>query len=267
LAIEQLKNAAELQPNFGTVHASLGRAYLGKGLNEEALTSLRKSADLEFAIGATWGYEYYRPELFASTEPFLVLFFLYYVGVSVLFARRQEVELRGVVDGTLVFGTPIIAFALQAALVQDMSFGLAFSALGAAATYVLLALWLKRQDAFSDLLGQSFVALGVVFATLAIPFAFDNQRFTGRHGLVTDLLADQLPWADQLFACGPNAMFGSMSGVLREAGTRKPVQALLEERMGCGTGVCYGCAVFARRGVKLVCKDGPRFELRDVFPY
>ncbi|MCZ6889904.1 MAG: DUF2339 domain-containing protein, partial [Gammaproteobacteria bacterium] len=132
-----------------------------------------------FAIGATWGYEYYRPELFASTEPFLVLFFLYYVGVSVLFARRQEVELRGVVDGTLVFGTPIIAFALQAALVQDMSFGLAFSALGAAATYVLLALWLKRQDAFSDLLGQSFVALGVVFATLAIPFAFDNQRFTG----------------------------------------------------------------------------------------
>ncbi|MEE8244730.1 MAG: DUF2339 domain-containing protein, partial [Pseudomonadales bacterium] len=132
-----------------------------------------------FAIGATWGYEYYRPELFASTEPFLILFFLFYLGVSVLFARRKDVELRGVVDGTLVFGTPIIAFAMQAAMVQDMPFGLAFSALGAAATYVVLALWLKRQDAFSDLLGQSFVALGVVFATLAIPFAFDNQRFTG----------------------------------------------------------------------------------------
>ncbi len=89
----------------------------------------------------------------------------------------------------------------------------------------------------------------------------------GHHGLVTDLLADHLPWADQVFACGPNAMFRSMSQVLREARTRKPVQALLEERMGCGTGVCYGCAVFARRGVKLVCRDGPRFELRDVYPY
>ncbi len=89
----------------------------------------------------------------------------------------------------------------------------------------------------------------------------------GHHGLITDLLADNLPWADQVFACGPNAMFRSMSEVLREARTRKPVQALLEERMGCGTGVCYGCAVFARRGVKLVCKDGPRFELRDVYPY
>ena len=105
-----------------------------------------------FAIGATWGYEYYRPELFASTEPFLILFFLYYLSVSVLFARRQDIELRGVVDGTLVFGTPIIAFAMQAALVQDMAFGLAYSALGAAATYVLLALWLKRQAAFSALL-------------------------------------------------------------------------------------------------------------------
>ncbi len=89
----------------------------------------------------------------------------------------------------------------------------------------------------------------------------------GHRGRVTDLLADHLPWADQLFACGPNAMFRSMSQVMGEARSRKPVQALLEERMGCGTGVCYGCAVFARRGVKLVCKDGPRFELRDVYPY
>ena len=132
-----------------------------------------------FAIGATWGYQYYKPEFFSTTEPFLVLFFFYYVGVSLLFARRKEVDLKGVVDGTLVFGTPIIAFALQAALVSDREFGLAYSALGAAATYVLLALWLKRNDAFSNLLGQSFIALGVVFATLTIPFAFDNQRFTG----------------------------------------------------------------------------------------
>ena len=87
----------------------------------------------------------------------------------------------------------------------------------------------------------------------------------GHRGPVTDLLAGHLSWADQVFACGPNAMFRSMADVLREARTRKPVQALLEERMGCGTGICYGCAVFTRRGVRLVCRDGPRFELREVF--
>ena len=88
----------------------------------------------------------------------------------------------------------------------------------------------------------------------------------GHKGYVTQLLPSYLPWADQVFACGPNVMFAAMAQVMREARSRKPVQALLEERMGCGTGVCYGCAVFTRRGVRLVCRDGPRFDLREVFP-
>jgi dihydroorotate dehydrogenase electron transfer subunit len=88
---------------------------------------------------------------------------------------------------------------------------------------------------------------------------------TGHHGFVTDLIPQHLPWADQIFACGPTPMFAAMARVMREARSRKPVQALLEERMGCGTGICYGCAVFTRRGVRLVCRDGPRFELRQVF--
>jgi dihydroorotate dehydrogenase electron transfer subunit len=87
----------------------------------------------------------------------------------------------------------------------------------------------------------------------------------GHHGYVTQLLAEHLPWADQVFACGPNPMFASMAEEMRKLRSRKPVQALLEERMGCGTGVCYGCAVFTRKGVRLVCKDGPRFELREAF--
>ena len=99
-----------------------------------------------FAIGASWGYQYYKPEFFSTTEPFLVLFFLYYVGVSVLFARRQGVDIKALVDGTLVFGTPIIAFALQAAMVADRPFGLAYSALGASAFYIGLALWLQRRQ-------------------------------------------------------------------------------------------------------------------------
>jgi len=56
-----------------------------------------------------------------------------------------------------------------------------------------------------------------------------------------------------------------LADVARKSKVRRSVQALLEERMACGTGICYGCAVFTRRGVRLVCKDGPRFELREVF--
>ena len=76
-----------------------------------------------FTIGSAWGVTAYRPALFASTEPFLILFFLMYVGIALLYAVKRELALRHYVDGTLVFGTPIVATALQASLVKDMPFG------------------------------------------------------------------------------------------------------------------------------------------------
>jgi dihydroorotate dehydrogenase electron transfer subunit len=91
----------------------------------------------------------------------------------------------------------------------------------------------------------------------------------GRKGFVTEPFAELLEWCDQAFACGPTPMFRALAEVARKSKTRRSVQALLEERMGCGTGICYGCAVEVRvrggRAMKLVCKDGPRFEIRDVY--
>ena len=93
----------------------------------------------------------------------------------------------------------------------------------------------------------------------------------GRKGLVTEVVGDYLSWADQVFACGPNAMFQGLAEVVRRfegegaRRGRKLVQVLLEEVMPCGTGICYGCGTMTRKGVKLICRDGPRLELRDVF--
>ena len=88
---------------------------------------------------------------------------------------------------------------------------------------------------------------------------------TGRKGLVTDLFGEYLPWADQSLACGPTPMFRSMAGLVRSDGMRRSVQVLMETEMACGTGICYGCAVFTKKGVRLCCKDGPRFELLEAF--
>ena len=61
-------------------------------------------------------------------------------------------------------------------------------------------------------------------------------------------------------------MFEALYRVMRDSGSSKPVQGLLEAHMACGFGVCYSCAVFPRRGgVKLVCSDGPMFDLRDLY--
>jgi len=129
-----------------------------------------------FGVGTLWGYEYYRPDLFASTEPFLVAFFLFYQAIAILFAFRQPPELRGIVDGTLVFGTPVIAFALQSQLVENTEYGLAISAIALAVFYSLVASWLQRtQGKQMRLLIESFIALGVAFATIAIPLALDDR--------------------------------------------------------------------------------------------
>lgn len=129
-----------------------------------------------FVIGVSWGLNYYRPENFASTEPFLVAFFVIFVAVSVLFAHRQPPQFKGYVDSTLVFGVPIVAFALQASLVHEFEYGMAWSAAGLGAFYLGLAtlLW-KRQPGGLRLLTEAFLALGVVFATLVIPFALEGE--------------------------------------------------------------------------------------------
>lgn len=89
---------------------------------------------------------------------------------------------------------------------------------------------------------------------------------SGHKGFVTDLVTSYTTWADQIFTCGPTPMFRALANTLRAAQFRKSCQALLEERMACGTGICYSCAVETRRhGMKLICKDGPKFELRDVY--
>jgi len=96
-----------------------------------------------------------------------------------------------------------------------------------------------------------------------VPVTEDGRA--GKKGLVTDLLPDFAGWADQIFACGPTAMYRNMA--LRKKGLGlegKPVQVSLEMRMGCGRGVCYACAVRTKEGLKQVCKDGPVFDLDDI---
>ena len=129
-----------------------------------------------FLIGWAWGAKAYRPELFNSTEPFLVLFFAMYIAIPLLFARRRAVELKDYVDGTLVFGLPVVAFGLQAAVVRHIEYGAAWSALALAGVYLVLAWSLfRRAGANLRLLVESYIALSLAFATLAIPLAFDGR--------------------------------------------------------------------------------------------
>jgi len=92
-----------------------------------------------------------------------------------------------------------------------------------------------------------------------VPFSEDGTY--GIKGLVTSLCKDCKDFS-QIFACGPSPMYRTMAKMpeLRD----KPVQISLEVRMGCGLGVCYGCTVKTKQGLKQICQDGPIFELGDI---
>ncbi|TLP74783.1 DUF2339 domain-containing protein [Pseudomonas nitroreducens] len=148
-----------------------------------------------FGIGLAWGLRSYKPELFGTTEPFLILFFLTYVAIGLLFARRRLREAAGApeddsreallrwsarqtdyVDGTVLFGTPLVGFGLQYGIIQHLEFGAAFSALALGLFYMVLARLLAGRTAGRALLlVETCLALGVVFGTLAIPLGLDAR--------------------------------------------------------------------------------------------
>ena len=129
-----------------------------------------------FIIGTIWGVKKYIPENFASTEPFLIIFFLLFTLIAVLYAHRQATKASDYVDATLVFGTPLVGFSLQYGLLHDSKFGMAYSALALGVFYLGLAWWvLTRKRETLKFLGECFLALGIGFATLTIPLALDGR--------------------------------------------------------------------------------------------
>lgn len=129
-----------------------------------------------FVIASLWGFYQYQPQFYLSNQFFLIFHVIFYVTVSILFAYRQAPRLQYYADSTLLFGTPIVASALQFGLVHNKPFGLALSALVAGVFYVGVARFLTRFKHYHfQLLIEVFLILGMVFATLALPLALDDR--------------------------------------------------------------------------------------------
>lgn len=83
------------------------------------------------------------------------------------------------------------------------------------------------------------------------------------HGFVTDLFTENIKNYDKVYICGPLLMEQSCVDILRKHNIKGQVS--LEQRMGCGIGACLVCACETVHGIKHVCKDGPVFNIEDVF--
>jgi len=86
----------------------------------------------------------------------------------------------------------------------------------------------------------------------------------GTKGFVTDLLLAKLipsPRPPILYAAGPFGMLKKIRSIV----TNIKIYGFLEERMGCGCGICFGCGVKKKDdGYLRVCTDGPVFDLSEI---
>ena len=106
----------------------------------------------------------------------------------------------------------------------------------------------KKEEVFY---ADEFRALG------AKTYVATADGSVGTKGFVTDVIKD-LKYS-YFYACGPLPMFKAVEGMASGKG-----EYSLEERMGCGFGVCMGCSVMTKNGPKRICKDGPVLKREEV---
>ncbi|HEY3635211.1 MAG TPA: DUF2339 domain-containing protein [Caldimonas sp.] len=141
-----------------------------------------------FIVATAWGVLQYRPEDYATSQAFLAAFFLLFVVILVLPARRlgddpahasaARPRREAWVNSTLLFGLPTITFALEYGLVRATPYGAALAALALAGFYVLLATWMRRKPELG-ITFEATLAIATVFLTLVIPFALDERSTAG----------------------------------------------------------------------------------------
>lgn len=83
----------------------------------------------------------------------------------------------------------------------------------------------------------------------------------GIRGFVTDALQQVAPKFDYYYVCGPMPMMRALYPLLPDCG-----EFSLEERMGCGTGLCFGCTIPTTDGPRRICHDGPVFK-KNLLPW
>ena len=116
---------------------------------------------------------------------------------------------------------------------------------------------------------KNFVVLEEEYKKVSNKFVLTTDDGSyGEKGFAINFLKQDLEKEkiDGIYACGPLPMLRAVKELAKDKNI--PCQISLEERMGCGIGVCLGCAVKISAGDQTVyghvCKGGPVFDANIV---
>ena len=153
-----------------------------------------------------------------------------------------------------------------------------------AAPLLFLARGLKRANRLQVVIGartRTELLLAREFRALGLPVSIaTDDGSEGYPGVATELAEEQVRSQTSIakgqssrkrlaesgkpsvvFACGPRPMLADLVKRLDPI----PVWGFVEERMGCGTGICYCCALPKKGGGHVrFCEEGPVVRLNEV---
>ena len=206
-----LGGRAETPTGLFTYITVLNLAILSTARNKSwrALNLLGFAAT--FLLASAWGVGSYTVSQFWICELFLGLSIAIYLTTALLYAHNTPGKLGNFADSTLLFGTAIAGFGLQAGLVHDRPYAAAWSAVVFGAVYLALASWaFRRRHAGMGLLSESLLAIGVGFGTLTIPLALDVKWTSAAWALEGAgafwVGARQARWMPRAFGLGLQAL-------------------------------------------------------------
>jgi len=133
---------------------------------------------------------------------------------------------------------------------------------------LLLAQVAIEQEIAVTLVAQSTSAEGV-YPPALLPSEVEYHIVTrdgslGQRGELIDILPDYLGWADAV-CCGVSyetsvALYSHFERIR----AKHFAQGSILRPLVCGSGACLACSIETHSGLKLVCKDGPVFLLREI---
>ena len=129
----------------------------------------------------------------------------------------------------------------------------------------------KNVDCYLGFRNKDFVMLENEFKNVTDNLTITTDDGTyAKKGFAIDYLKEDMQKEkyDCIYACGPIPMLRAIQQCANDNNIN--AQISLEEKMGCGLGVCLGCAVKTAKSSKEapeyfhVCKGGPVFNAKDV---
>ncbi len=128
----------------------------------------------------------------------------------------------------------------------------------------LLAQIALEQDIAVTLINQSHAAEESYPPALLSPEIEYSVVSEEQNNNFLQLLTETLPWADAAYCSVSHETSVALYTRFERLRGKNFAQGTLLRPLACGTGICYACSVETRIGQKLVCRDGPIFDLRDI---